>query len=89
MITTIMKNISKTDTKFIWKKISHFTPILTYTPNKLKNRKRMVKTFWPFKTLFHTYTHTLPCIPGEFQVFYRVLDPFGYQMGHNITDTAI
>ena len=35
MITTIMKNISKTDTKLIWKKISHFTPILTYTPNKL------------------------------------------------------
>ena len=89
MITTIMKNISKTDTKLIWKKISHFTPILTYTPNKLKNRKRMVKTFWPFKTLFHTYTHTLPCIPGEFQVFYRVLDPFGYQMDPNIDDIAI
>ena len=49
----------------------------------------MVKTFWPFKTLFHTYTHTLPCIPGEFQVFYRVLDPFGYQMDPNIDDIAI
>ena len=42
MITTIMKNISKTDTKLIWKKISHFTPILTYTPNKLKNRLQML-----------------------------------------------
>ena len=49
----------------------------------------MLKTFWPFKTLFHTYTHTLPCIPGEFQVFYRVLDPFGYQMDPNIDDIAI
>ena len=47
--------------------------------------------FCPFKTLFHTHTHThtLSCIPGEFQVFYRVLDTFGYQMDHNITDTAI
>ena len=54
----MVKDISKTDTKWIYKKISHFTPILTYTPNKLKNRKGMVKTFWPFKTLFHTYTHT-------------------------------
>ena len=62
-----MKNISKTDTKLIWKKISHFTPILTYTPNKLKNReKNGLKRFGLFKTLFHTYTHTLPCIPGEF-----------------------
>ena len=60
-------------TQVILKKISHFTPILTYTPNKLENRKGMVKTFWPLKTLFHTYTHTLSCIPGEFQVFYRVL----------------
>ena len=42
--------------------------------------------FWPFKTLFHTYTHTLSCIPGKFPVFYRVLDPLGYQMGHNIDD---
>ena len=49
----------------------------------------MVKTFWPFKTLFHIYTHTLSCIPGEFQVFYRVLDPFGYQMDPNIGDIAI
>ena len=89
MITTIMKNISKTDTKLIWKKISHFNPILIHTPNKLKNRKGMVKMFWPFKTLFHTYTHTLPCIPGKFQVFYRVLDPFGYQMDPNIDDIAI
>ena len=48
----------------------------------------MVKTFWPFKTLFHTYTHTLSCIPGEFQVFYRVWDPFGYQMDRNIDDNA-
>ena len=48
----------------------------------------MVKVFWPFKTLFHTYTHTLSCIPGKFQVFYRVLDPFGYQMDHNINDIA-
>ena len=45
--------------------------------------------FWPFKTLFHTHTHTLPCIPGEFQVFYRVLDPFGYQMDPNIDDISI
>ena len=45
--------------------------------------------FWPLKEPFHTYTHTLPCIPDEFQVFYRVLYPFGYQMVHNITDTAI
>ena len=49
----------------------------------------MLKTFWPFKTLFHTHTHTLSCIPGEFQVFYRVLDPFGYQMDPNIDDIAI
>ena len=49
----------------------------------------MLKMFWPLKEPFHTYTHTLSCIPGEFQMFYRVLDPFGYQMGHNITDTAI
>ena len=49
----------------------------------------MLKTFWPFKTLFHTYTHTLSCIPGEFQVIYRVLDPFGYQMDPNIDDIAI
>ena len=49
----------------------------------------MVKTFWPFKTLFHTHTHTLSCIPGKFQVLYRVLDPLGYQMGHNIDDIAI
>ena len=49
----------------------------------------MLKTFWHFKTLFHTYTHTLSCIPGEFQVFYRVLDPFGYQMDPNIDDIAI
>ena len=48
----------------------------------------MVKTFWPFKTLFHTYTHTLSCIPGEFQVFSRVLNPFGYQMDPNIEDTG-
>ena len=25
--------------------------------------------FCPFKTLFHTYTHTLPYIPGEFWLF--------------------
>ena len=49
----------------------------------------MVKTSWPSKTLFHTHTHTLPCTPGESQVSYRVQDPFVYQMGHNITDTAI
>ena len=48
----------------------------------------MLKTFWPLKGLLHTYTHTLPCIPGEFQVFYRVLDPFGYQMGRNIDNNA-
>ena len=44
--------------------------------------------FWPLKELFHTYTHTLPCIPGEFQVLYRVLDPFGYQMDRNIDNNA-
>ena len=49
----------------------------------------MLQTFWPLKELFHTYTHTLPCIPGKFQVFYRVLDPFGYQMDLNIDDIAI
>ena len=49
----------------------------------------MVKTFWPSKTLFYTYIHTLSCIPGKFQVFYRVLDPFGYQMDPNINDIAI
>ena len=49
----------------------------------------MLKTFWPLKGLLHTYTHTLPCIPGEFQVFYRVLDPFGYQMDPNIDDIAV
>ena len=66
MITTIMKNISKTDTKQICKKISLFTLILTHAPNKLKNKKRMVKTFCPFKTLFHTYRHTLTCIINGF-----------------------
>ena len=45
--------------------------------------------FSGLKTLFHTYTHTLSCIPGEFQVFYRVLDPFGYQMDPNIDDIAL
>ena len=49
----------------------------------------MVKTFWPLKELFHTHTHTLSCIPGKFPVFYRVLDPFGYQMDPNIDDIAI
>ena len=48
----------------------------------------MLKTFWPLKGLLHTYTHTLPYIPGKFQVFYRVLDPFGYQMGRNIDNNA-
>ena len=49
----------------------------------------MLKMFWPLKEPFHTYTHTLSCIRGEFQVFYRVLDPFGYQMDPNIDDIAI
>ena len=54
-----MKNISKTDTKLIWEKISHFTPILTCTPNKLKNRKGMVKHFGLLKHCFtHTHTHS-------------------------------
>ena len=48
----------------------------------------MLKTFCPLKEPFHTYTHTLPCIPGKFQVFYRVLDPFGYQMDRNIDNNA-
>ena len=68
---------------------SVFTPILILTPNKLKNTKGMVKTFWPLKGLLHTYTHTLPCIPGKFQVFYRVLDTFGYLMDPNIDDIAV
>ena len=42
MTTTIVKDISKYDTKLIWKKISHFTPLFTYTPNKLKNRLQML-----------------------------------------------
>ena len=49
---------------------SVFTPILFLTPNKLENTKGMVKTFWPFKNKFHTYTHTLSCIPDEIQLFY-------------------
>ena len=69
--------------------ITIFTPILILIPNKLKNGIKMLKTFWPLKGLLHTYTHTLPCIPGEFQVFYRVLDPFGYQMDPNIDDIAV
>ena len=88
MITTIVKNKSKVDTKLICKKLSIFTPILILTPNKLKNTKGMVKMFWPFKSISHTYTHTLPCILHEFQVFYRVLDPFGYQMDRNIGNNA-
>ena len=76
MITTIMKNISKTDTKLIWKKISHFTPNLTYTPNKLKNSKGMVKTFWPFKTLFHTYTHS-----HAFQANFKCFTEFWTHLG--------
>ena len=89
MITTIMKNISKTDTKLIWKKISHFTPILTYTLNKLKIDCKCFKRFGLLKHCSTHTTHTLPCIPGEFQMFYRVLDPFGYQMDPNINDIAI
>ena len=69
--------------------ITIFTPILILTPNKLENGIKMLKTFWPLKGLLHTYTHTLPCNPGEFQVFYRVLDPFGYQMDPNIDDIAV
>ena len=50
----------------------------------------MAKTFWPLKEPCpHTHTHTLSCIPGKFQVFYRVLDPFGYQMDPNIDDITI
>ena len=48
----------------------------------------MLKTFLPLKGLLQTYTHTLPCIPGEFQVFCRVLDPCGYQMDRNIDNNA-
>ena len=59
MIRTIAKNISKNDTSKFTRKISFFSPILLLTPNKLKNTKGMVKTFWPFKNKFHTYTHTL------------------------------
>ena len=40
----------------------------------------MLKMFWPLKEPFHTYTHTLPCIPGEFQVFYRVSIHFQWKM---------
>ena len=46
----------------------------------------MLKTFWPLKQAFHTYTHTLPSIPGEFQVFYRDSTHLLYQMGHNTVD---
>ena len=55
MIITIVKNISKTDTKNLQENIN-ILPLLT--PNKLKNTKGMVKTFWPFKTYPHIHTHT-------------------------------
>ena len=53
-----------------------------------KIEKEWLKRFGLLKHCF-THTHTLSCIPGEFQVFYRVLDPLEYQMGRNIDDIAI
>ena len=73
MITTIIKNISKTDRSEFGRKYQFLPQFLILTPNKLENRKGMVKMFWPFKTVSHTYTHTLPCILHEIWSFTRVL----------------
>ena len=41
-----------------------------------KIQKEWVKTFWPFKNKFHTYTHTLSCIPEEIQFILLSFRPF-------------
>ena len=45
--------------------------------------------FWPLKELLHTYSHTLPSIPVEFEAIYSVSTHFQWKMGSNINDKAI